>query len=55
MTAQIHQLTAQVHRVGILVEEQNAKNGIFLDGLTNLFECQERIEARPCPANPPKG
>lgn len=46
LTEQIHQLHSQVHRIGILVEEQNAKNNIVLDGLTSLFERQERLENR---------
>jgi hypothetical protein len=35
---------AQIHKIALLVEEQNAKNNIVLDGLTNLFARQERIE-----------
>lgn len=46
LSAQVHQLHSQVHRIGILVEEQNAKNNIVLDGLTMLFERQERMEKR---------
>lgn len=46
LSAQIHELHSQVHRIGILVEEQNAKNNIVLDGLTSLFERQERLENR---------
>lgn len=43
--AHFHQLSGQIHQMKILVEEQNAKNNIVLDGLTNLFERQERVEA----------
>jgi hypothetical protein len=39
-----HQLSAQIHSIKILVEEQNAKNNIVLDGLMNLFDRQDRIE-----------
>jgi hypothetical protein len=46
LNANIQQLKSEVHRIAILVEEQNAKNNIVLDGLTNLFERQERLESR---------
>jgi hypothetical protein len=39
-------LQSQIHKIALLVEEQNAKNNIVLDGLTNLFARQERIEDR---------
>lgn len=44
--ARSHALAGQIHQIMILVEEQNAKNNIVLDGLTNLFERQERIEIK---------
>ena len=44
--AKIEQLASSVHRIGVLVEEQNARNNIVLDGLTNLFDRQERHEER---------
>ncbi len=43
--ADIALVAAQVHRFGILAEEQNAKNSIVLDGLTSLFHRQDRVEA----------
>lgn len=36
----------EVHRIALLVEDQNARNAIVMDGLTSLFERQERIETR---------
>ncbi len=43
--AAIYSLKAEMHRVALLVEEQNAKNNIVLDGLTSLFHRQERVES----------
>ena len=37
-------ISSQVHGLTILVEEQNAKNNVVLDGLTNIFHRQERLE-----------
>jgi chromosome segregation ATPase len=37
---------SEIHKIKILVEEQNAKNNIVLDGLTSLFARQERLEDR---------
>ena len=39
-------LQADFHRVGVLVEEQNARNAIVLDGYASLFERQERVEKK---------
>ena len=51
--SEIHELKAEVatlnkfvHRMGLLVEEQNNRNKIVLDGLTQLFEKQERLEKK---------
>ncbi len=41
-----HELKSEMHRVALLVEEQNARNRIVLDGLTSLFERQDRVEAK---------
>jgi hypothetical protein len=35
-----------MHQMQLLVEEQRAENRIVMDGLTNLFSRQERIEDR---------
>lgn len=39
-----HRVVSEVHKIALLIEEQNVKNNIVLDGLTNLFARQERIE-----------
>ena len=44
--SRFEKMTAEIHRIGLLVEEQNAKNNIVLDGLTSLFARQERIETK---------
>ena len=33
----IYKLTSEVHRLGVLIEEQNARNTIVLDGLASLY------------------
>lgn len=43
--SRFHEMSSQIHQIKILVEEQNAKNNIVLDGLNVLFERQERVEA----------
>jgi hypothetical protein len=49
--AEIHEVKAIVarleksyHNMALLLEEQNNRNKIVLDGLSHLFERQERIE-----------
>lgn len=37
-------LREEVHRLALLMEEQNARNAIVLDGLTGLFDRQDRLE-----------
>ena len=44
--AAIHDVKSEVHRLAILIEEQNARNKIVLEGLTGLFQRQDRIEKR---------
>lgn len=46
MSGQIHQLSSDVYRLAGLIEEQNARNAVVLDGLTSLFARQERVERR---------
>lgn len=35
---------SEIHRLALLVEEQNARNKIVMDGLTELFYRQDRVE-----------
>ncbi len=44
MDARFDKMTSEIHRLAILVEEQNAKNNIVLDGLSSLFHRQDRVE-----------
>jgi uncharacterized protein YdcH (DUF465 family) len=40
------EVLVEVRRTRMLVEEQNNKNNIVLDGLSSLFGRQERVEGR---------
>lgn len=44
--AKIENVLAAVHRVGLLVEEQNARNIFVLDGYTSLNDRLEKLEKR---------
>lgn len=44
LRSDIHGVKEEVHRLAILVEEQNARNIFVLDGLTALFDRQDRLE-----------
>ncbi len=45
LKSDIHDLKADMHRIGLLVEEQNNRNKIVLDGLAHIIYRQDRIEA----------
>lgn len=36
----------EMHQMKLLIEEQNARNIFVLDGLTSLFDRQDRLEKR---------
>ena len=44
LKSDMHEVKANTHRFMILMEEQNARNIIVMDGLTSLFARQDRIE-----------
>ncbi len=44
--ANIAKLDKSVHKMALLMEEQNNRNKIVLDGLSQLFERQERVEKK---------
>ena len=44
--AEIHEVKAQVARIAFLVEEQNARNKVVLDGLMAYIDRQARVEQR---------
>lgn len=46
LEASIAKLAAETHRFVCLVEEQNARNTAVIDGLTSLFNRQERVEKK---------
>ena len=37
---------SEVHRIGLMVEEQNSRNTVVLEGLTGLFRRQEHLESQ---------
>ena len=42
----VHRVASEVARVGVLMEEQNSRNQIVLEGLTGLIQRDNRIETR---------
>ncbi len=42
--ADVEKVLAAVHRVGLLVEEQNARNKYVLDGYTSLSDRIDKVE-----------
>ncbi len=46
MDSKIETVLAAVQRVGLLVEEQNARNKFVLDGYTSLCDRVEKLERR---------
>jgi chromosome segregation ATPase len=46
MDAMKHELKGEISRLAVLVEEQNARNSIVLEGLSGLFYRQEKVETR---------
>jgi len=48
MESRFDKIDSQIHQIKLLVEEQNARNRIVLDGLTSLFTRQDRLEREFC-------
>jgi uncharacterized protein (UPF0335 family) len=46
LRADVHGMRAEIARIGLLVEEQNARNKIVLDGLMAYIDRQNRLEKR---------
>jgi septal ring factor EnvC (AmiA/AmiB activator) len=44
--AELHEVKAAVARIEVLVEEQNARNRIVLDGIAALLSRQDQVEQR---------
>jgi hypothetical protein len=44
--SRFEQILSEISRIGILVEEQNSRNRIVLEGLAGLWQRQDRIESR---------
>lgn len=46
LSSEVAQVTSEIARVGLLVEEQNSRNRIVMEGLTGLFQRQDRVELK---------
>lgn len=46
MDSKFEQVLAEVSRIGVLVEEQNSRNNIVMEGLSGLWHRQQRVETR---------
>lgn len=44
LESQISTVLSEIHRLAILVEEQNARNKYVLDGYEQIFQRQDRLE-----------
>ncbi|MEQ1664384.1 MAG: hypothetical protein ABL927_03310 [Bdellovibrionales bacterium] len=44
LDSKLEKILSEVHRIGLLVEEQNARNKFVLDGYTSLSDRLEKIE-----------
>lgn len=44
LNSKFEDIKSDIHQVKLLVEEQNARNVIVLDGLAGLFHRQDRVE-----------
>ncbi|MGE3975386.1 MAG: hypothetical protein AB7F59_12755 [Bdellovibrionales bacterium] len=46
MDTQFYELKSIIHKLTLIVEEQNARNVYVLDGYANLYDRQDRLESR---------
>ncbi len=46
MDAKFEKIISEIHQVGLLVEEQHSRNAVVMEGLTGLWQRQERAERR---------
>ena len=44
--SKVELVLSEIHRIAILMEEQNSRNKFVLDGYASLYERQDRIELR---------
>ena len=44
--SKIELVLSEIHRIAILMEEQNSRNKFVLDGYASLYERQDRLELR---------
>lgn len=46
MDSKFELVLSEIHRMAVLMEEQNSRNKFVLDGYASLYERQERLELR---------
>ena len=46
LKSEMAKMSSSMHQMKLLVEEQRAENRIVMDGLTSLFDRQDRVEKR---------
>lgn len=46
MNSKFDKVISEVHRIGLLVEEQNARNKYVLDGYTHLSDRLDKVEGK---------
>ena len=46
MDSKIEQVLSEVARVSVMIEEQNSRNQVVLEGLTSLYQRQDRSDLR---------
>ena len=44
--SKIDKVYSEVHRIGVIVEEQATRNNVVLEALTSLFHRQDRVEGK---------
>jgi chromosome segregation ATPase len=46
MDSKFERVLSEISRIGLIVEEQNARNRVVMEGLTGLWQRQDRVEKR---------
>ena len=46
LDSRLEKVQAEIHRIALMVEEQNARNIIVMNGLGSLFNRHQRVEDR---------
>ncbi|MEK6628726.1 MAG: hypothetical protein AABY53_08870, partial [Bdellovibrionota bacterium] len=46
MDSKVDLVLSEIHRMAVLMEEQNSRNKFVLDGYDSIYQRQDRLEAR---------